>query len=633
MIKKRKILVILFIAIFLSFLKNSYAQEIIYTKDITIQVINNNPYLMRIKVDWDNIIDKKDFLYYKISHSIYSSAIAYPHDVIWYSDDITKNVASDNISWEYKPNLEWKTNYYRACILTLSNKVYCSKNDYWINFEKEKLNTKSISQDEWQKIKNISYSSIMDSEISSIKTSNSTLQNSPEVLEKLYSIKEQIQNHINRNSQILSNESVKNDEKENIIVENDKLKKSMNEVDGLLNQLENLKEKNQKISLINMKLYLIVFLLTLSLIMFLILFVLTRKSKNNDDKNVKILQILKNWNEYSIEYDWIYNKWVKVLQNTKNSIKSWVYSFVRSSNLFLKTRWVLDDLENMQINVPDLSVSGNTIFKLFINDSIKKKLFNQKEALVIKTDEQEIPWEIMHNWENFLSLQIPISRQIMTREIIKRNICPKNKLPKFLFIVNPTIDLDETEKEVELIIRKIIWKAYIKVLKWKNANLINVIHEFWKDDYDIIHFSWHSYFDEKNPDESWLVLASWEILSNTEIKRLLEWSPLIFLNACSSWVWISDYEDYFNNTWEDTIWLSTSFIIWWARWVISTMWPVNDVSASEFALSFYLKFLQKYNIWKSLLNAKKESFLKNKKDPTWASFVYYWDPNLKINIK
>lgn len=135
-----------------------------------------------------------------------------------------------------------------------------------------------------------------------------------------------------------------------------------------------------------------------------------------------------------------------------------------------------------------------------------------------------------------------------------------------------------------------------------------------------------------NPDEWWLVLFDNQILSNTEIKRLISWNPLIFLNACYSWKSSSDNEKFYNKTWEDTIGLASSFIIGWSKWVISALWPVNDKIAADFAIEFYKKYLNDTEIWTSLLHTKKEIFMQNPKNPTWASFIYYWDPNLTINI-
>lgn len=453
-------------------------------------------------------------------------------------------------------------------------------------------------------------------------------------LEKLQEMKNEIKEKMSENKNVMTSSWLTQSDKEKIQTENDKLQSSMDQIDELIKKIDELEKEKAQIIYKNIKLSLLVIVL-----IFIIILVLIFKFKNRKIivewkwSNNKVLQIIKNWNEYSVDFDGIYNKWVKVLESTKNSIKNWVENYVRSTNILNNTRWFLDDLEKLDIEIPDLSSSWNTIFKLFLNDEMKEKINNQNYDLIIKTDEQELPWEIMHNWQTFLSLKFPIARQIMTREKIKQTKISINKIPKMLFIVNPTNDLSETEKEVENIIKKISSKADIKVLKWNNANLINVIWELSKDNYDVIHYSGHSYFDNEKPDEWWLILANWEILSNTEIKRLIEWNPLIFLNACSSGKSISDNEEFYKNTWEDTIWLATSFYIGWAKWVISAMWPINDEKASFFAINFYLKFLSLNSIWESILYAKKETYIKDTKDSTWASFIYYWDPDLKINIK
>jgi hypothetical protein len=40
--------------------------------------------------------------------------------------------------------------------------------------------------------------------------------------------------------------------------------------------------------------------------------------------------------------------------------------------------------------------------------------------------------------------------------------------------------------------------------------------------------------------------------------------------------------------------------------------------------------LKNESIWSAILASKKETYIKFPRDITWASFIYYWDPNLKI---
>lgn len=380
------------------------------------------------------------------------------------------------------------------------------------------------------------------------------------------------------------------------------------------------------------------FTFILYIIIFIILYklskiIITNRFKKQENiyinQNENTLQILKNDDNYIIEFNWIYNKWIKVLEKNKQNISSSIYNYVNSISK-LQVRWkdIFEELQKMEIKIPDLKESWNTIYRLYIPENIRENIekLQTNESLIIKTDEQEIPWEIMHDNNNFLSLKHPISRKIMTRENIRKNKITKNKKVKILFITNPTNDLEWTETEIHHINKQIWNKANITIISWEQANSAKILSLLWQDYWDVIHYSWHAFFDNNNPDNSWIVLSD-SIITAHEIKRVINWNPLIFLNACSSW---RNEEKDFDKTWEDTVWIASAFIIWWAKWVISTLWPVNDNIASDFAIEFYNNFLKNETIWNSILKAKKETYVKYPRDITWASFIYYWDLNLKI---
>ena len=104
--------------------ENIENKKYIFTDNIKIEIIDNNPRNIKILTDF-KYIPKREFEYYKISHSLTNPKIAYPDWMIWYSDDINNNIALD-----LQYNFELTTsNYYRACIVTKSN-IYCSKSDF-----------------------------------------------------------------------------------------------------------------------------------------------------------------------------------------------------------------------------------------------------------------------------------------------------------------------------------------------------------------------------------------------------------------------------------------------------------------------------------------------------------------------
>lgn len=298
----------------------------------------------------------------------------------------------------------------------------------------------------------------------------------------------EMKNQLNEYDSMLWSDEISQEEKWIIHKNIETINLDINKVKIELERIEKLKQQNEQLMSNNVKLTLLVIFLFSFIWFWIYKYIKIKKSKNRDiiHNNYKVLQILKTKDEYTIEYEWIYNKWIKVLENTKKSIISWIENFILQTNKLLKTRWILDDLNNLEIDIPNLEATWIAIYKLFINDNIKQKLEIQTENLILKTDEQEIPWEIMHTWNTFLSLKFPIARQIMTRETIRKNEIIKNKIPKILFIINPTWDLQWIEFEAEKIIKKLWNKVCIKLLQWKNATLINIIHELSKKDYDIV---------------------------------------------------------------------------------------------------------------------------------------------------
>ncbi len=149
----------------------------------------------------------------------------------------------------------------------------------------------------------------------------------------------------------------------------------------------------------------------------------------------------------------------------------------------------------------------------------------------------------------------------------------------------------------------------------------------------MIHYAGHAVHDRDTPDESGLVLASGQLLSVTEIKRSLGGNPLIFLNACSSGalsdtvVEVPSSDRIFDADPLGSVGIATGFVVGGAKGVISTMWPVNDVSASDFAGRFYSHLLAGDTIGSSLVESKKYLRSRHPQDISWAAFIYYGSPD------
>ncbi|RLI77864.1 hypothetical protein DRP04_10760, partial [Archaeoglobales archaeon] len=85
---------------------------------------------------------------------------------------------------------------------------------------------------------------------------------------------------------------------------------------------------------------------------------------------------------------------------------------------------------------------GRLIFKYMVPVECRHRLCGiQSEHVIISTEDVEIPWELMHDGEEFFCLKYSVGRKIQAKVSIKRVDRPKSDKVRFLFISNPTLDL------------------------------------------------------------------------------------------------------------------------------------------------------------------------------------------------
>jgi hypothetical protein len=350
-----------------------------------------------------------------------------------------------------------------------------------------------------------------------------------------------------------------------------------------------------------------------------------------------VLRIFRIGNEYRIEYREIYERSVKVLEENRRSVIDGITAFISSMNRLSCVRGsALDELASLQAAIPNLETSGNAIYRLFLSENIREELSKHSGNLVIRTDEQEIPWEIMHDGAKFLALTYPITRGMLVSGEIRANpVVPHDRL-RALFIVNPTGDLPGTEREVESIIRNMGDMVEMTVVRGADANVTNLASMLGQS-WDIIHYAGHAVHDRDTPDESGLVLSAGQMLTVTEIKRSLGGNPLIFINACSSGA-VSDVsveprslDRVFDVDPLGSVGIATAFMVGGAKGVVSTMWPVNDGSASDFATRFYSHLLADDPMGVALTSSKQYLRSRDPKDVTWSAFIYYGSPEERLS--
>lgn len=279
--------------------------------------------------------------------------------------------------------------------------------------------------------------------------------------------------------------------------------------------------------------------------------------------------------------------------------------------------------------IRDLSSLGQLIYTMFLPVPIQKHLETVTEPVILKTNDNEIPWELLHDDNNFLCLKVPIGRRLRSREVPRSNQITESDSIRILFVANPTGDLEGAEEEVDYIIKNLDPSIQVDVLKGNQATNASVLSAFRSGKYDIIHYSGHAEFNIDQPDESALICANKRKIYAQEIKRILGGKPFVFLNACGSGreKICEEGESY---TGSDTEGLASSFVLGGALSIIGSSWPLPDISAGILASEFYNHMLGGESVGSSLHKARMH--LKNERpdDINWMAFILYGDPTLKL---
>ena len=147
------------------------------------------------------------------------------------------------------------------------------------------------------------------------------------------------------------------------------------------------------------------------------------------------------------------------------------------------------------------------------------------------------------------------------------------------------------------------------------------------EEFDLIHYSGHGDFDEKNPTKSGWIFGKESILSAREIFRARRVPRLIFANACFSGVIRSGKPFTLQESNRNLAGLAQAFFERGVQNYIGTGWPVDDAAALEFAKVFYTKALSGNELGASL-SKSREAILSN--GSTWGAYQHYGQAMAKL---
>lgn len=304
-------------------------------------------------------------------------------------------------------------------------------------------------------------------------------------------------------------------------------------------------------------------------------------------------------------------------------------------------------------SLDNLRDEGGSLFNLVLPQSVASDLGATELFIDIGTDEAliPVPWELMCDTAGFICLRHAIGRYVNLKQPLdlNRTLGRQGEVRVLLISVpkpQPMGDttyetLPEADAEFTAIAKLLVDRGIeFLPLQGRDATKNRVRNELHRDRaYTIIHFTGHGHVDVEDPRRSGLVLHD-GILTTGVISQFLRHAPILaFINGCETAAGTGGAAPGGDPDTELSIaHLTRVFGI--ARpllnkgsYVLGTRWRVGDTSAAAFAETFYAEMLGGEPIGAAITRGRNAAFEKDSSDLSWASYVFYGDPRLMIELE
>lgn len=269
----------------------------------------------------------------------------------------------------------------------------------------------------------------------------------------------------------------------------------------------------------------------------------------------------------------------------------------------------------------ELRVAGALLFKTlfprfenYVAD-LADRLRASREPLLVCTNESLVPWELLHDGDDFLGLTRDMGRQdiVGTRVALGQ---PCDAIGRALLVADPMRDLPEAEAETRQLSRWLTEHGVsCTTVAGPEANLVRVLSELTDRKYDLFHYSGHAAIRERSREAA-LVLADKQALDVRTIRSVCSAGapPVVFLNACAS-------ADRLSN-------LCAAFMTVGSQVAVGTQYRVSEHVARGFAERFYADLVKGVPAGAAVRDARR--LVSVGMDAAWAAFVLFGDPTVRI---
>lgn len=282
---------------------------------------------------------------------------------------------------------------------------------------------------------------------------------------------------------------------------------------------------------------------------------------------------------------------------------------------------------------PEFRQLGQVLFRVLLPRPIQVQLQALDAPLTILTNDPTLPWEILHDGEEYIALKLPVARQL----IIPEQIGPVLRHPgapaggvSALVIADPTGDLPGAAEEGNALRDFFATRGVCHLLLGTDATWENIHTRLLSTPYSIVHYCGHIDYDPVERLSS-IRLRGEARLSSDEAPRTLTGSPIVFLNAC-----YSDLPLGAQAACSRTESFAQAFMLGndhgVATAVVGTMWRVPDEpqeAGREFSLTFYRYLFEGHSIADAMKASRLAARTSGRGPMVWGPYVLYGSPSLK----
>ena len=267
---------------------------------------------------------------------------------------------------------------------------------------------------------------------------------------------------------------------------------------------------------------------------------------------------------------------------------------------------------------------GAVLYRTLIPLGLRAPLRAVRVPLLVSTSIYGIPWELLHDDEQFWGLRYALGKRLITSRTVP---AAGGRLlrghPRALIVgSNPRRDLPFVRGEVDRLCEALEESSDITCVTDDMATF-DAVTAYLGEGFDLIHYCGHVV---DGSDGAALLLAGEVPLAAEVIRANLAGRPLVVLNGCAS---ARGTVAGPSDGWEEALSsVAHGFLFGGALAVVGTQCDVSDAHAATVAEAFYRRVLAPVPIGEALRTARERCLREpgGADSPSWLGFVLYGNP-------